>query len=76
MAAIAVSVAVTGSAYSVSPAEVAGVGSAVRSSLPFGVSGRASRKTNCDGSMYSGSMSRTAARIAAGCAASSGRPVR
>ncbi|MNG99603.1 hypothetical protein D3C79_587770 [compost metagenome] len=53
-AAISRSSSVRGSRYSTWNRLISGCGSALRSSLPFGVSGSASRNTNCAGTMYSG----------------------
>ncbi len=48
------------------PAPKSGAGRAFRSSLPFGVTGMASRTTMALGTMYSGSRSPTRSRRAAG----------
>ena len=48
------SVGVRGATYRSSAGASSGAGSALRSSLPLGVSGNASMKTNAVGSMYSG----------------------
>ena len=61
------SASVRGARYSVAGAAI-GSGSALRSTLPFGVSGSASRRTKTDGTMYSGSRSCSASRRRAGSA--------